>query len=99
MNNEYDFENGVFCEYYVAVNHSDLKYWIDTDYTFGNVHEYKIALFTESTNGDNQLVAWTKYKDIGIDTDDSDENREEYWNKVDNWIIENVGFLPEYSVN
>lgn len=85
----------------------DDYYWLDTEYNFGDYDVKKCALVRgkRDRNGEKdrdteEVVAWTAYEDIGIEVlsgEDYDANDAE--ERIDNWIEEELYFLPEYEVN
>ena len=82
-------------------------YWLDTEYNFGDFDVKKCALMRgkRDRNGEKdrdteEVVAWTAYEDIGIEVpsgEDCDASDAE--ERIDNWIEEELYFLPEYEVN
>ena len=68
------------------------KYWVDLDYMSDGKH---FALRECGTN-DEVLVGW--WEDLGID-DPIGNPDPMYQDKLDKYIEEELGFLPDYEIN
>lgn len=79
-------------------NFDNRYYWIDTDFHYGDFSVPKFALFGGKLvdgvkdRDTEELLFWSAYEDLdGSDADD--------WKAIDDWIIDKLGFLPDYEVN
>ena len=101
---EYD-EDGDFVK--SDYDYLEEYYWLDTEFLYGDYSVPKCAVIRgkRDRNGEKdrdteEVVAWTAYEDIGIEVlsgEDYDANDAE--ERIDNWIEEELYFLPEYEVN
>lgn len=74
-------------------------YWLETEYNFGDFREKKWALHKKICFDDkweteeDEVVLW------GLWSDFERENTDESWKKLDAYIENKLGFLPEYEIN
>ena len=75
------------------------RYWIETSYVYGDYSVAKWALHkvTEKDGEEtDEIIVWRVYEDTpGYTEDDTDAG----WKAIDDYITEEIGFLPEYEVN
>ena len=75
-------------------------YWLDTNFHYGNFNVPKFALYRmELTDGakdrdTEEIILWAAYEDLEIE----DLTTEDLAKKVDKYIEEKLGFLPDYEV-
>lgn len=75
-------------------------YWLDTDFHYGNFSVPKFALYRmELTDGvkdrdTEEIILWAAYEDLEIE----DLTTEDLAEKVDRYIEEKLGFLPDYDI-
>lgn len=70
-----------------------IKYWLDTDYIYGN-SEPKFALH-KVTDDEDEIILWASYADAGVDP----KAEEADWDTLDKYIEQELGFVPDYEVN
>lgn len=90
---------GVYCQL------PDCYYYLDTEYIYGCVAIPKFALYRgeldecgEKLRDTEKVLCWTAFEDIDIDPMNEDVTQED-WDKIDNFIRNEIGFVPEYEVN
>lgn len=73
-----------------------MRYWLQTEYNHGDFNNKKWALHEVDENGNDNIVLWEAYEDtpnwLGEDLDDD-------WQAINDYIEDQLGFLPEYEVN
>ena len=81
-------------DYENALRAEAKKYWLDTDYIYGN-DKPKFALHRVLDDDFDQIILWASYEDAGIDTkaDEAD------WDALNEFIEQEIGFLPDYEIN
>lgn len=77
---------------------SPSRYWFDPEYNYGDFSVRKFALYEVSDNGDEKIVLWASYDDVPNYPEDPDENLADAWEAIDEYIEEQLGFLPDYEV-
>ena len=81
---------------------SNNYYWLDLISESGVFTLYKGKLDEngEKDRDTEEEVLSCRYKDIDVNPiTDNDKEREEGWKKIDAYIEEQLGFLPDYEVN
>ena len=72
------------------------KYWLETEYNYGDFNNKKWALHEVDENENDSIVLWEAYEDtpnwLG-------ENLDEDWKAIDEYIEDQLGLLPKYEVN
>lgn len=73
------------------------SYWMDTDFHYGNFKVPKFALYRKETDEEEtteEIVLWSAYEDLRVD----DLTTEDLAEKIDQYIEEQLGFLPDYEI-
>ena len=77
-------------------------YWIDLYSTeFFTLYRGELDENGEKDRDTEEEILSCRYDAIGVVdvTPHDDEAREENWRKIDSYIIEQLGFLPDYEIN
>ena len=77
------------------------RYWLNTDYVYGDFSEKKWALHEVTNDEDGEeiddIILWKAYDDTPGYPSDGDIDTG--WKAIDTYIESELGFLPEYEVN
>lgn len=70
-------------------------YWLETEYLSGDYSESKWALHKVDGEKD-EIILWKAYEDTpGYDPEDVEKS----WKAIEDYIKEELGFIPDYEVN
>lgn len=75
-----------------------MSYWINTQY-MGSCLDFALVRELKGDYEDTEIVLSAKYCDVCGDLQDNDDNRDEMWKRIDEYIEKELGFLPEYDIN
>ena len=78
------------------------KYWLETEFNYGDFSIHKFALHKVTTDEDgeedDEVILWSAYEDVpGMPEDE--EDLEGSWEAIDAYVEKKLGFLPDYDVN
>lgn len=78
------------------------RYWLETEYVYGDFNVPMFAFHKVTTGKDgeeaDEVILWRAYDEVPGMPDDR-EDLGGSWTAIDNFIEEELGFLPYYETN